>query len=136
MASKRHILRSIVVQALFAWEFRGGDPETILSYNLVNGPAQVDDQPFAVNLLQKIINHRDEIQKTIEKYAPEWPWEKIAPVDRAILELSVAELLYDKEIPALVAINEGIELAKEYGTESSSKFVNGVLSSLYDDRKN
>jgi N utilization substance protein B len=89
-----------------------------------------------VNLLQKIINHRDEIQKTIEKYAPEWPWEKIAPVDRAILELSVAELLYDKEIPALVAINEGIELAKEYGTESSSKFVNGVLSSLYDDRKN
>lgn len=141
MASKRHILRSIVVQALFAWEFRTHQPEAktaieeieaILAYNLVNGPASTDEHPFAFKLLQKIIAHRDEIKKTIEHYAPEWPWEKIAPLDRAILEVSVAELLYDGEIPALVAINEGIELAKEYGTESSSKFVNGVLSSLYD----
>lgn len=136
MASKRHILRSIVVQALFAWEFRGGDPEAILAYNLVNGAGNVDDQPFALQLLQKIVKNQKEIRANIEKYAPEWPWDKIAPVDRAILELSVAELLFDKDIPALVAINEGIELAKEYGTESSSKFVNGVLSSLYDDRKN
>ena len=135
MASKRHILRSIVVQALFAWEFRGGDPEAILAYNLVNGPAALEDQPFALALLQKVIKNHTEIKSTIEKYAPEWPWEKIAPVDRAILQVSVAELLYDKEIPALVAINEGIELAKEYGNESSSKFVNGVLSSLYDERK-
>ncbi len=136
MASKRHILRSIVVQALFAWEFRGGDPEAILAYNLVNGAGSVDDQPFALQLLQKVIKNHKKIKSTIEKYAPEWPWEKIAPVDRAILQISVAELLFDKDIPALVAINEGIELAKEYGTESSSKFVNGVLSSLYDDRKN
>lgn len=136
MASKRHILRSIVVQALFAWEFRGGDPEAILGYNLVNGAGNVDDQPFALQLLQKVVKNHKKIRSTIEKYAPEWPWEKIAPVDRAILEVSVAELLFDKDIPALVAINEGIELAKEYGTESSSKFVNGVLSSLYDDRKN
>lgn len=136
MASKRHILRSIVVQALFAWEFRGGDPEAILGYNLVNGAGNVDDQPFALQLLQKVVTNHKKIKATIEKYAPEWPWEKIAPVDRAILEVSVAELLFDKDIPALVAINEGIELAKEYGTESSSKFVNGVLSSLYDDSKN
>ena len=134
MASKRHILRSIVVQALFAWEFRGGDPEAILSYNLVNGAADqvtVDDHPFALKLLQSAVQHHQEIRRTIENYAPEWPWEKIARVDRAILQVSVAELLYDKEIPALVAINEGIELAKEYGTESSSKFINGVLSSIY-----
>lgn len=139
MASKRHILRSIVVQALFAWEFRGGEPEEILSYNLVNGAADqvtVDDHPFALRLLQSVVKNRAEIQKTIENFAPEWPWEKIAPVDRAILQVSVAELLYDKDVPALVAINEGIELAKEYGTESSSKFINGVLSSIYDDRKN
>jgi N utilization substance protein B len=98
----------------------------------VNGAGNVDDQPFALQLLQKVVTNHKKIRSTIEKYAPEWPWEKIAPVDRAILEVSVAELLYDKDIPALVAINEGIELAKEYGTESSSKFVNGVLSSLYD----
>jgi len=139
MASKRHILRSIVVQTLFAWEFNGTqeNPEAILSYNLVNGEkGTLDEAPFALELLQKIIKNQKEIHETIVKYAPEWPWEKIAPVDRAVLEVAVAELLYDKGIPDLVAINEGIELAKEYGTESSSKFVNGVLSSLYDDCKN
>ena len=142
MASKRHILRCIVLQALFAWEFRSNgngtkeEAEAILGYNLVNGAGNIDDQPFALQLLQKVTKNYKKIKATIEKYAPEWPWEKIAPVDRAVLEVSVAELLYDKDIPALVAINEGIEMAKEYGTESSSKFVNGVLSSLYDDRKN
>ncbi len=135
MASQRHILRSIVVQTVFAWEFHGGDPEAILSYNLVNGAKTTEDQTFAIPLLKNVIENREEVKMTIEKYAPEWPWEKIAAVDRAILEVSVAELLYDKSVPALVAINEGIELAKEFGVESSSKFVNGVLSSLYEDLK-
>lgn len=135
MASKRHILRSIVVQTLFAWEFNGGDPEAILSYNLVNGAKGVEEQSFALPLLQNVVKHQKAIRTAIEKYAPEWPWDKIAPVDRAVLQVAVAELLYDKEVPALVAINEGIELAKEFGVESSSKFVNGVLSSLYDDHK-
>lgn len=135
MASQRHILRSIVVQTVFAWEFHGGDPEAILSYNLVNGAKDVSDQTFALPLLKRVLENQDEIKQTIQKYAPEWPWEKIAPVDRAVLEVSVAELLFDKSVPALVAINEGIELAKEFGVESSSKFVNGVLSSLYEDIK-
>ena len=135
MASKRHILRSIVVQTVFAWEFHGGDPEAILSYNLVNGAKGDEDQSFALPLLQNIVKNQKELKSTIQKFAPEWPWEKIAGVDRAILELSVAELLYDKTVPALVAINEGIELAKEFGNESSSKFVNGVLSSLYEGLK-
>jgi N utilization substance protein B len=136
MASKRHLLRALVLQTIFAWEFRGGDAEAILSYNLVNGGHHGEDQAFALNLLAKIVKNHEEVKETIKKYAPEWPWEKIAPVDRAILEVGTAELLFDKDIPALVAINEAIELAKEFGTESSSKFVNGVLSSIYDDRKN
>ncbi len=135
MASKRHILRSIVVQTVFAWEFHGGNPEAILSYNLVNGSKGDEDQSFALPLLQNIVKNQKELKFTIQKFAPEWPWEKIAAVDRAILEVSVAELLYDKSVPALVAINEGIELAKEFGNESSSKFVNGVLSSLYEGLK-
>lgn len=135
MASQRHILRSIVVQTVFAWEFHGGEPETILSYNLVNGAKGTIDQTYALTLLQNIVKHHKKIRSTIEKYAPEWPWEKIASVDRAVLEVAVAELLFEKEIPALVAINEAIELAKEFGNESSSKFINGVLSSLYDDSK-
>ncbi len=136
MASKRHILRALVMQTVFAWEFRGGDAEAILSYNLVNGGHGMEDQSFALNLLKKLLENREEIQETIKKFAPEWPWEKIAPVDRAVLEVGTCELLFDPEIPHLVAINEAIELAKEFGTESSSKFVNGVLSSLYEHRKN
>lgn len=136
MASKRHMLRALVMQTLFAWEFRGGDAEAILSYNLVNGGHGMEDQSFAVHLLKKIMLHRNEVKKAIATFAPEWPWEKIAPIDRAILQLGVCELLFDSDIPHLVAINEAIELAKEFGTESSSKFVNGVLSSIYDDRKN
>ncbi|OGJ46013.1 transcription antitermination factor NusB [Candidatus Peregrinibacteria bacterium RIFCSPLOWO2_02_FULL_48_14] len=143
MASKRHVLRATVMQTLFAWEFRGGKHEAkrsavlkkveaVLSYNLVNGALSIQDQTYALHLLKKVLLHRNKIRKTIEKFAPEWSWEKIAPIDRAILELGIAELLYDKDIPDLVAINEAIELAKEFGTESSSKFVNGVLSSIYD----
>lgn len=144
MASKRHILRSIVVQTIFAWEFHGmneaersanKEAEAILSYNIVNGAKGVDDTSFALALLQNVIQHQDELKETIQKYAPEWTWEKIAPMDRAILEVAVAELLFDSSVPALVAINEGIELAKEFGNENSSKFVNGVLSSLYEELK-
>lgn len=136
MASERHILRSIVVQTLFAWEFNGGDLNKILDYNLVNGAGSIKDRTFAVQLLERVIRHRDESLEKIQKYAPEWPLEKIAGIDRAILEVSIAELMFDKDMPALVAINEGIELAKDFGNESSSKFINGVLSSLYDDCKN
>ncbi len=136
MASKRHILRALVMQTLFAWEFRGGDAEAILSYNLVNGGHGMEDQSFALNLLKKIMDNREEVKNAIKKFAPEWPWDKIAPVDRAVLEVGACELMFDPEIPHLVAINEAIELAKEFGTESSSKFVNGVLSSLYEHRKN
>ena len=135
MASQRHNLRVIVMQTLFAWEFRGGDAEAILNYNLVNAGALNSEIGFAGTLLKKVLLHRNEIKEKIAHYAPEWPFEKIAPVDRAILELGLAELLFDPEIPALVAINEAIELAKDYGSENASKFVNGVLSSVYDDQK-
>lgn len=136
MASKRHTLRALVLQTLFAWEFRGGDAEAILSYNLVNGGHGMEDQTFALKLLERIMRYRDEVKEVIKKFAPEWPWEKIAPIDRAILEVGACELLFDPDMPHLVAINEAIELAKEFGTESSSKFVNGVLSSIYDASKN
>jgi len=136
MASERHILRSIVLQTVFAWEFHGGDPEEILAYNLVNGCKGVVDQSFAYHLLKRVVKNHTVVRRKIKKYAPEWPLDKIAPVDRAILEVAIAELLFDKDMPALVAINEGIELAKEFGNESSSKFINGVLSSLYDGGKN
>ena len=137
MASDRHTLRALVMQTLFAWEFRGGDYEAALSYNVVNGASKIPDTRYAYDLIKKVMLHRNEIKELIKKYAPEWPFEKIAPVDRAILEIGITELIFDEQMPDLVAINEAVELAKEFGVESSSKFVNGVLSSIYDDhRKN
>lgn len=136
MASDRHTLRSVVVQTLFAWEFRGGEPEAILNYNLVNGARHIQNVNFALDLMKKLMLKRADIKDLIAKYAPEWPFEKIAPIDRAILEVGICELLFDPKVPDLVAINESIELAKEFGTENSSKFINGVLSSIYDDHKN
>lgn len=135
MASDRHTLRALVMQTLFAWEFRGGDPEALLNYNIVNGVRHIQDTTYAHKLLKRLLNHRVEIKDYIKKFAPEWPFEKIAPVDRAILEVGICELVFDPDIPDLVAINEAIEIAKEFGVESSSKFVNGVLSSIYDESK-
>lgn len=135
MASERHTMRQIVVQTLFAWEFRGGDIMALMAYNFVNGAPQVKESTFAYQLLEKVTKNQEKIVEAIEKYAPEWTLDKIAPLDRAILEVGMAELLYDPNVPHLVAINEAIELAKEFGGENSSKFVNGVLSSLYDDIK-
>lgn len=135
MASDRHTLRAIVMQTLFAWEFRGGDEEAILSYNLVNGALNIPSTNFAYDLLKKVMANREEIKEYIAQFAKEWSFEKIAPIDRAILEIGICELLFDDDIPDLVAINEAVELAKEFGNENSSKFVNGVLSSIYDKYK-
>jgi N utilization substance protein B len=135
MASERHLLRGLVMQTVFAWEFRGGDPEAIFNYNVVNAGALGKDMSFALKLLNNVLLHRPAIKQLIEEFAPEWGFDKIAPVDRAILEIGICELKFDSKIPDLVAINEAIELAKDFGGESSSKFVNGVLSSLYDSIK-
>ena len=135
MASDRHSLRACVMQTLFAWEFRGGDAQAILSYNLVNGVGRIEDRTFAFTTLDNLLKKREEILEFIKKFAPEWALEKIAPIDRAILEIGIYELIFDKKMPPLVAINEAIELAKEFGNENSSKFVNGVLSSIYEENK-
>ena len=132
MASFRHTLRGVVLQSLFAFEFRGGDIEELLHYNIVNGAPLIEDTSFALSLMEKLMENKDELKVTIEKFAPDWPFEKIAPIDRAILQIGLTELIYSEDVPSLVAINEAIELAKEYGTEKSPKFINGVLSSVYD----
>ena len=84
-----------------------------------------------MNIVKGVANNLSEIDKTITKYAPEWPLEQITNIDRNVLRIGVYEIAYDPEIPEKVAINEAIELAKTFGGESSGKFVNGVLGSVY-----
>lgn len=130
MASNRHLARTCVMQTMFAYEFRGGNPEKILDDMLAEFAPKLKNADFAYKLLKGLIKKREEITEIIRENAPEWPIEKIAKVDRAILEIGVYEIKFVKDVPPVVAINEAIEIAKHFGDTNSSKFINGVLSSV------
>ena len=132
--SNRHLARTIALQTLYQWDFNNknsGDLDLIISRNLKEFAPQFDDNGFIKNLVKGVIKNQPEIDKLIVKYAPEWPIEQITMVDRNVLRIGIQEMKYDPEIPEKVAINEAIELAKTFGGESSGKFVNGVLGTIY-----
>ena len=134
--ANRHLSRSIVMQSLFEWDFRGLDDALIgevLERNALEFAPGMGDFSFVKNLADGILKKRTDLDTIIEKAAPEWPINKISIVDRNVLRLGLYELLFaDKaEVPAKVAINEAIELAKTFGGEASGKFVNGVLGAVY-----
>lgn len=130
MASFRHLARTCVMQALFAYEFRGGDPDYLLKYMLAEFAPKLSEKDFAIKTLKGVLKYREKILQIISTNAPQWPVEKIARVDRAILEIGVYEVVFSKDVPPVVAINEAIETAKHFGDTNSSKFVNGVLSAV------
>jgi len=134
--ANRHIARSIVLQSLYELDFRnfsGAEAEEILLRDAAEFANDVVDLNFVRALLSGVLSKKTEIDLVIEKAAPDWPLDKISIVDRNILRIGLYELLFadSKEVPAKVAINEAIELSKNYGSEKSSKFVNGVLGSVY-----
>ena len=132
--SNRYLSRTLALQTLFEWDFREKESERlpdILTYNFEEFAPDFDDEGFANHLVDGVLAHVTEINEYIVKYAPEWPLEQITTIDRNVLRLGIYEMLFDPDIPARVAINESIELAKAYGGASSSKFVNGVLGSIY-----
>ncbi|MBI4122519.1 MAG: transcription antitermination factor NusB [Parcubacteria group bacterium] len=134
--SNRHLARTVALQSLYEWDFRGrmvGALEPTMARNFTNLAAGLPDQAFVVDLIKGVSAHREAIDKTIVAYAPEWPLEQITVVDRNILRIGIYELTINPEIPPKVAINEAIELAKTFGGASSGKFVNGVLGSIYKD---
>lgn len=135
MPSSRHLGRVVVLQTIFAYEFHGGDPEGILEYVAREFEGKISDLSFAYELLNGVLRHRAEIQTRVEKHAPQWPFSKIAPIDRAILEIGIFEMFFSKDVPAIVAIDEAIELAKTFGHENSQKFVNGVLNAILESPK-
>lgn len=132
--SSRHLARSVAMQSLFEWDFRGQPTAAlpaIVDHNLKEFAPGLDEKEFAVKTVEGVIKKQAEIDTLIAKYAPEWPIEQITLVDRNILRIGVYELMYNKEIPEKVAINEAIELAKSFGGAASGKFVNGVLGAMY-----
>jgi N utilization substance protein B len=135
MAS-RHLSRSIVVQSLYEWDFYDKKKESlkdITQRNIAKFGSGLDSVDFIWELVAGVEKHINEIDKIIEKAAPEWPICQIPIIDRNVLRLGLFELLYsDKEqVPPKVAINEAIELAKVFSGKISGKFINGVLGTVY-----
>lgn len=133
--ANRHLSRSIVLQSLFEWDFskKEEDLKTLIDRNVAEFAPGHSDGPFMYELAETVARKQQVIDDIITKAAPEWPLEKISNVDRSVLRMGLAELLFgDREqVPPKVAINEAIELAKTFGGENSGKFVNGVLGAVY-----
>lgn len=135
MAS-RHLARSIAMQSLYEWDFWGQNKKrlpVIVARNIKEFAPGLEDDSFVKNLVQGVVSRVEDLDKIIEKAAPDWPINQINMVDRNILRLGLFELLFANraEVPPKVAINEAIELAKSFGGESSGRFINGVLGTIY-----
>ena len=134
--ANRHLSRSVVLQALFEWDFCGKHDKSaseIIARDAKEFAPGVADVSFMDELMKGVLAKHSELDDIIAKAAPEWPIDKISPIDRNVLRLGLYELLFaDRdEVPAKVAINEAIELAKTFGGETSGRFVNGVLGAVY-----
>lgn len=136
--ANRHLLRTVALQALFEWDFnnRQGDIEAIVQHAISEFAGGAADTTFVGELVQGVINNIDELDAIIAKTAPEWPIAQITVIDRNVLRLGIYELMFAKNIPPKVAINEAVEMGKRFGGESSGKFVNGVLGTLFKDIPN
>lgn len=134
--ANRHLQRSVAMQSLFEWDFKGRKNElsrAILKRNIQEFAPGIDDTIFAEHLIEGTLREQKTIDALIVKCAPEWPLEQVTVIDRNILRLGIYELMFGNydEVPPKVAINEAIELAKSFGSDASARFVNGVLGTIY-----
>jgi transcription antitermination protein NusB len=133
MAS-RHLSRTIALQTLFEWDFNKrplDEMDAVLDTTIEKFGAGLEDKTFVHQIIYGVRQNLEAIDKLIIAAAPEWPLEQITPIDRNILRIGIFELKYSQDIPPKVAINEAIELAKKFGGESSGKFVNGVMGTIF-----
>jgi transcription antitermination protein NusB len=131
--ANRHLLRTVALQSLFEWDFnnRQGNITEILDNALAEFAGGAEDTDFAKELIAGVMDHINELDQIITETAPEWPIDQITIIDRNVLRLGIYELMFAKKIPPKVAINEAVEMGKRFGGESSGKFINGVLGTLY-----
>lgn len=133
MASNRHLGRIIALQTLFEQDFRRAagddsfDLDAVLTRNIMRYQATVDDKAFIERLVRGVSATYQELDAKLQPLAPEWPIDQIARMDRVVLRVGLYELTTEGDVPPKVVINEAVELAKAFGSENSSKFINGVL---------
>lgn len=127
----RHLSRVIVMQTLYEYDFRPDSQiDEIEKRNIANYDEEGDDS-YISQTIKGVIEHQKEIDEKIVQAAPEWPIEQISTIDKTILRIAIWEILESKDVPPKVAINEAVELGKTFGGENSSKFINGVLGTVY-----
>ncbi len=133
MSVNRHLSRTVAMQSLYEWDFhrdKEGNAKDIA--HRVAEPVKKDvDMDYVERVVTGAVEHVNEIDELVAKAAPEWPIDQISVIDKSILRLSAFELLHDEDIPPKVAINEAVEIAKTFGGLNSSKFINGVLGTIY-----
>lgn len=128
----RHLSRLVALQTLYECEFRANaDLEDVKKRNLKEFAGSVDEEFFSF-ITDGVNNKRNALDSLICESAPEWPLDQITPLDRIILEIAIFELKFESDLPPKVAIDEAVELAKQFGSDNSSKFINGVLGSIYN----
>jgi len=130
MAGGRRKARSIALQALYEIDSVQHDPEETLKNLQEELGLPEETYNFVRELVEGVVKYKEKLDAQIRKYAPAWPIEQIAFIDRNILRLAIFEIIVDNKIPVKVAINEAVELAKNFGGDSSSKFINGVLGAI------
>lgn len=141
MASNRHLGRIVALQTLYEQDFRRDVGDTnfdlheVLARNIARYQEVLDDQEFIRRIVEGTTNKQTELDAVIVPVAPEWPIEQIARMDRALLRMGIYELLFDNDAPPKVVINESVELAKAFGGDNSSKFINGVLGTVLKNKE-
>ena len=130
MAGARRKARALALQALYEVDSAGHDPEGVITRFLAEEGLSKENAAFARELVSGVTQNKEKIDRSIQSFAPAWPIEQLAIIDRNVLRLAIFEILLDNKVPVKVAINEAIELAKAFGSENSPKFVNGVLGSV------
>jgi N utilization substance protein B len=126
----RRRARAVALQTLFEVDMTAHDPERVLEQRIADCGTEHDGVEFARHLVEGVLGKLSEIDPLIREIAPEWPLAQMSPVDRNILRIAIFEMNHDPDIPIKVAINEAVELAKLFGSESSRRFVNGALGTL------
>jgi len=130
MAGARRKARALALQALYEVDSVGHEVEGVVNQLLANGGLSEENADFIRELVSGVIQNKEKIDLHIQNLAPAWPLEQIPVIDRNILRLAIFEILLDNKTPVKVAINEAVELAKTFGSDNSSRFVNGVLGSV------
>ena len=126
----RRKARSLALQVLYELDCTNHPVDEVFRHRLDDTPLDIDLEVFARKLVEGTRHHAAHLDTLIQKYAPEWPLDQMAIIDRNILRLAIWEFAVDRDTPLKVAINEAVELAKLYGSDSAARFINGVLGSL------